>query len=95
MRNDASDADSRCSVSRCSLSIRAFPPKNQMRPMLRYSWAKTRASIRVSFWVRNEVQNLRMEVADAKSQCSANMLSFLVVERRRGRIRDGTGWDNG
>ena len=95
MRNDASDADSRRSASRCSLSLRAVPPKNQMRPMLGYSCAKISASMRVSFWVRKAVQNLRMEVADVKSQCSANMLSFFVVVRRRGRMRDGIGWDNG
>ena len=94
MRKDASEADSRCSESRCSLSLRALPPKNQMRPMLGYSWAKTSASMRVSFWVRKDVQNFRMEVADVKSQCSANIFSFFVVERRSGKMRDGIGCDS-
>ena len=51
--------------------------------------------MRVSFWVRKDVQNFRMEVADVKSQCSANIFAFFVVERMRGRIRDGIGWDSG
>lgn len=55
----------------------------KMDPMWLYSCAKTIASSLLFSLVKKRVQKSRTDSAEVRSHSSANMLSLLVVERRR------------
>jgi len=55
-------------------------------PMCEYSWAKTIPSSLFSSVVKNREQNSCIDAGEDRSQCSAKMFSFEVVERRSSMI---------